>query len=89
VTKFGLLFLRHLPDSVTHNERRGVAVIPHHQIAMRHLAMPQFRAERRIDRAVRTVRLGIAALGVDLLNPSARPQRSGRLRCVETQSGRH
>jgi hypothetical protein len=44
--------------------------------------MPHFWAERRIDSAGRAVDMGIAALGVDLLNPRARPQRGERLQCV-------
>jgi hypothetical protein len=65
------LFLRQFPDSVTHNERRGLAVVPHHKVSVRHLTMPHLWAERRIDSAVRTVWLRIAVLGIDLLNPRA------------------
>jgi len=49
------LFFRQLPDAVTHNEGRGLAIIPHHEVSVRHLAMPHFCAKRRIDRAVRAV----------------------------------
>jgi len=86
VTKFAPLFLRQLPDAVTHNERSVLAVVPHHEVTVHHLAMPHFRAERRIDRAVRAVYMGIAVLGVDLLNPRASSQGGGRLQCVGTQS---
>ena len=82
VTKFAPLFLRKSPDSATHCEGGGLAVVPHHQIAMSHLAMPHFGAERRIDSAVRAVYLGIAVFGIDLLNPRASPQRSRRLESV-------
>src|SRR5580692_7014110 len=73
------LAVRQFLDSATQNEGRGLAVIPDHQVTMRDLAMPHFRSERRIDRPVRTVCTGIAARGIDLLNPRARPQRGGRL----------
>ena len=71
MTNFAPLFFRQLPDAVTHNEGSGFAIVPHYQVAVRHLAMQHFCAERRIDSAVRTVRLGIAVLGVDLLDPRA------------------
>jgi hypothetical protein len=76
------LAVRQFLDSAAHNEGRGLAVIPDHQVTMRDLAMPHFRSERRIDRAVRAVRMRIAVLGIDLLNPRASPQRSRRLHCV-------
>ena len=56
---------------------------------MSHLAMPHLRAERRIDRAVRTVEMGITVLEIDLLNPRTSSQRSGRLQCVEAPGSRH
>jgi hypothetical protein len=80
--KFAPLFLRQLPDSVTHNEVGGLAIVPRDQVSVGHLTMPHFRAERRIDRAVRSVYMGIAVLGIDLLNPRASPQRRGRLQGV-------
>ena len=83
------LFLRQFPDSVTHNERRGLAVVPHHEVPVRHLAMPHFCAERRIDRAVRTVWLGIAVRSVDLLNPRACSYRGGRLQCLGAHCSYH
>jgi len=83
------LFLRQFPDSVTHNERRGLAVVPHHEVPVRHLAMPHFCAERRIDSAVRTIWVGIAVRGIDLLDPRTSSQRGGRLKCRGAQSGHH
>ena len=76
------LFLRQLPDSVTHDEGSGLAIVPRHQVSLCNLTMPHFGAKRRSDRPVRAVRLGIAVPGVDLLNPRAGPQRSGRLQRV-------
>jgi hypothetical protein len=51
--------------------------------------MPHFRAKRRIDSAVRAVWVGIAVLGIDLLNPRASPQRGGRVQYAGMHSGRH
>jgi hypothetical protein len=76
------LFLHHFPYSATHYEGSGLAVVPRHQVSVRHLATPNLRAERRIDNAVRTVWVRITVLGVDLLNPCAGPQRGGRLQRV-------
>jgi hypothetical protein len=76
------LAVRQFLDSAAHNEGRGLAVIPDHQVTMRDLAIPHFRAERRIDRAVRAVCMGIAVLRIDLLNPRASSQRSGSLERV-------
>jgi len=56
---------------------------------LRHLAKPHFRAERRIDRAVRTVWLGIAVRSVDLLNPRACSYRGGRLQCLGAHCSYH
>jgi hypothetical protein len=74
------LALRQSPDSVSHNEGGGFAVVPRHQVSLRHLTMPHFRAKRRIDNAVRTVWLRIAMPGIDLLDSRASSQRSGRLK---------
>ena len=49
------LAVRQFLDSATQNEGRGLAIIPHHKVPVRHLAMPHFGAERCIDSAVRTV----------------------------------
>ena len=76
------LAVRQFLDSATQNEGRGLAVIPDHQVTMRDLAMPHFRSERRIDRAVRTVYMEIAVRGIDLLDPRASSQGGGRLQCV-------
>lgn len=78
MTQFASLFLRQSPDSGTHNEGGGLAIVPRHQVSVSNLTMPHFWVERRIDSAVRTVRLGIAVLGIDLLNPRASSQGSGR-----------
>jgi hypothetical protein len=56
---------------------------------VRQLAVAHFGAERRIDNAVRTVRMRITMLGIDLLDPGASPQGGGRLQCVGVQRGRH
>ena len=82
VTKFAPLFLRQFPDRVSHNEGSGLAIVPNHKVSLRHLTLPHFRAERRIDRAVRAVYMGITVLGIDFLNPRASPQRGGRLQCA-------
>jgi hypothetical protein len=82
VTKFAPLFLRHFPDSVTHYEGSGLAVVPHHKVSLRNLTMPHFRAERSCDRAACAVYMGIAVLRIGLLDPRASPQRGGRLECV-------
>jgi CheY-like chemotaxis protein len=74
---------------ITHNEGSGLAIVPRHQVSLRHLTRPHFWAKRRSDNAVRSVYMGIAALGVDLLNPRASPQRSGRLQCVGVYGGHH
>ena len=76
------LSLLHFPDSAAHDESSGLAVIPRHQVSLRHLTVPHFRAERRTDSAVRAVYMGIAVRGIDLLDPCARPQRRERLQCV-------
>jgi hypothetical protein len=82
VTKLALLFLRQFPDSATHDEGRGFAIVPCHKGPVSPLAVPHFWGERRVDSAVRAVYVGIAVLGVDLLNPRASPQRSGRWEAV-------
>jgi hypothetical protein len=51
--------------------------------------MPNLRAKRRTDRAVRAVDMEVTVLGVYFLNPGASPQRGGRLQCVGARSGRH
>ena len=76
------LFFRQFPDSATHNEGRSFAIVPQHKVPVCHLTVPYFCAERRGDRAVRTVCVGIRARGIDLFNPRASPQRSRRLQCV-------
>jgi hypothetical protein len=73
---------RQSADSATHNEGRSFAIVPHHKVPVCHLTVPHFCAERRSDRAVRIVYMGIAALGIDLLNPRASSQRSARLQRV-------
>jgi hypothetical protein len=91
VAEFAPLFLHQSPDSVTHYEGRGLALVPCHKVTVRHLAMPHFCAERRIDNAARTVCMKIATLRIDLLNRPASPycgrrlQRAGR---NITRSGR-
>jgi hypothetical protein len=89
VTMFAPLFLRHFPDCVSHYEGSGLAVIPHHKVPVRHLTVPHFRAERRIDNTVRAVWVRISVLGIDLLDAGASPQRGGSLQCVGAQGRRH
>jgi hypothetical protein len=86
VTEFAPLFLYQSPDSAPNDEGSGLAIVPRHQVSLRHLTMPHFRAKRRCDRAVRAVDMGIAVLGIDLLDPSASPYRGGKLQCMGASS---
>ena len=55
VAEFAPLSLCQFPDSATHNEGSGLAIVPRHQVSLCHLTMPHLRIKRRCDRAVRAV----------------------------------